>query len=248
MNLELLLQSLGLSKTQAQLYLAALQLGPSSAIQLGQKLNFSRQLMYDLLPGMIERGFIKQVTVGKRHFFQAVDPQVLNDMTKKLQQDIAAAIPQFKQQQAASSAVPAITVYDNPLSMREWYRSFMEQAKTGEEKLIYSTEAGWFDLDPEFYESFAKFQIKKKTKNRIIAPDRADTRAVAEKVMAGSQGVHNYRFAPEGWHGESAKWIWRNQIIHLTLRGKATNLIVIESEELAAIERFAFERTWNSLS
>jgi sugar-specific transcriptional regulator TrmB len=247
MNLLSLLQSIGLTKTEAEVYLANLQMGPSSAIQLGQKVGTTRQLIYNLLPDLIERGFIKQVTIGKRNFYQAVDPEILEDKVAILQRQIATAIPLLKEQQSGSNAVPHITVYDNPLSMREWYRGFMRDVKAGEEKLVYSTETGWFDLDQEFYRSFADFQIKKKVKNRIIAPDTAEVREIAKSVTKDSAFTFDYRFTPEKWLGEGAKWIWRNQIIHLTVRGKATNLIVLESAELASIERIAFDRVWESL-
>jgi predicted transcriptional regulator len=240
-----LLQALGLTKTEAQLYLTSLELGPVSAIQLGQKLGLSRQLMYNLLPNLIEQGFIKQITIGKRHYFQAVSPDVLGDKVKQLQAEVAAAIPDLKKQQVTSVAVPHITVYDSPLGMREWYRFFMKEAKRGGAKLVFSTEAGWLDLDREFYNRFAEFEKEKGILNRIIAPDTPEAHKVADTLNLGD---NVYRFASEGWGGDNAKWIWRNQVVLLTIRGKATNMVVIESTDMANVERFAFERVWDSLN
>jgi sugar-specific transcriptional regulator TrmB len=239
-----LLQSLGLTKTEAQLYIVSLELGPASAIELGQKIGFSRQLMYNLLPSLIQQGFIKQITIGKRHYFQAVSPEILQDKVKKLQTEVASAIPNLKKQQSTSKAVPHITIYDNPLSMREWYRAFIKQAKRGEEKLVYSTEAGWLDLDTEFYAHFAAFEKEKGIMNRIIAPDTSEAHQVASTLNLGD---NVYRFASEGWSGDNAKWIWRDQIVLLTIRGKATNMVVIESNDMANMERFSFERVWKTL-
>lgn len=244
MNKNELLQTLGLSKTEAELYLVSLQLGPSSAIQLGQKLNLTRQLIYSLLPRLTEQSLIKQVTIGKRHFYQAVGPEVLRDKIKALQKEVEAIIPLLKEQHALNQAVPLIILYDNPLSMREWYREFMKKAKRGEEQLVYSTELGWYDLDQEFYDKYVRFQKKKDIRMQIITPDNPETRALAKKVSIRED---QYRFTSEGWIGENAKWIWRDQIVYLTIRGKATNMIVVESHEMAEIERFAFRRVWESL-
>lgn len=244
MNYIQLLINLGLTETEAKIYLANLELGPSSAIQLGGKLNYTRQLMYDLLPRLIESGYIKKITIGKKHYFQAVEPTILADKASQLGQEISKAIPLLEQTRSFNRAVPDITVYDNPLSMREWYRYFMDNAKKGEEKLVYSSEAGWFGLDQEFYQKFVNLQVKKDIKNKIIAPDNAGAKDVAKTF---NPETFPYRFDSTGWQGECSKWIWRNQIIHLTVRGKQSNMIVIESEELANIERFAFYKTWESL-
>ena len=74
-----LLQSIGLHKNEANLYLTALKLGASSAIQLGQKTGVTRQMIYELLPSLITKGLIKQIEIGNKKLYQALSPEILED-------------------------------------------------------------------------------------------------------------------------------------------------------------------------
>jgi hypothetical protein len=40
------------------------------------------------------------------------------------------------------------------------------------------------------------------------------------------------------------KWVWKDQVCFLTIKDNATNMIVLESHELAEIERFDFAQIW----
>ena len=247
-NVENLLEQIGLSKTEAKFYLTLLSLGPASAIQLGQKLNLTRQMVYTILPALLEKGLVKQVKIGTKNYYQAVGPEVLRDRAELIKDKVNDIVPILKSHQAENNAVPLITVYENPLSMREWYKNFMKEAKSGEEFLIWSTGkvSFWYENDKEFNDAYLSFAEKNNIKMKIIVPDTAETKE--HRKLVGKRKNIEYKTAPKGWGAGSEKWIWRDQICYQTLRENASNLIVVESKALADLERFDFENIWNSLS
>lgn len=238
------LERIGLSKSEANLYLTNLKMGPATAIQLGQKLNLSRQMIYTLLPALQERGLVKQVMVGTRRLFQATDPSILSAIAEESVKSVKEAIPALKSLQAENNAIPLISVYENPLAMREWYETFMQQAGKGDEMLIWSTGELWYNLDQAFYEKFTQFKSKNEIRDLIIAPNTPEAHQVAQSLASHNR---EYRFTDSWWHTKGEMWVWNNQIVYLTLKENATNLIVIESDALAAIERFNFRNTWQQL-
>jgi sugar-specific transcriptional regulator TrmB len=244
MKFEKDLESIGLSSSEAKIYLTNLSLGPASAIQLAQKLGITRQSIYELLPRLMEKGLIKQVQIGTRRYFQAVNPDVLRDRAKLISEKVEEIIPQLKSRQADTNAVPLISVYENPLSMREWYTSFMEQAGKGDQMLIWSTGNLWYELDSEFYTKFAEFKNKNEVQDLVIAPNTPEARQIAQQLASP---LRQYRFTSEWWLSSAEMWVWNNQIVYLTLKENATNMIVIESDALAAIERFNFRNVWSHL-
>lgn len=238
------LEQIGLSESEARLYLASLNMGPSSAIQLGKKIGVTRQMIYVLLPQMMERGLIKQTKIGARQYYEAANPDILIDMVEKSRQQITELVPQLKSQQATNAAVPLITVYENPISMREWYRKMLSEAKKGDEMLIWSAGGGWMEMDEPFYQDYIAQKNKIGISDKLIAKDTAEAREYYASINVPNG---EWRFMKEDWGTNAELWIWNDEVCYQTLRQNATNLIVIKSADLAAIERFNFYNIWNRL-
>ena len=239
-----ILENIGLSNSEANVYVANIALGPSSVIELAQKSGYTRQMVYEILPKLIEFGLIKKIRVGKRQKYQTTKPTALKDRLEEVSSQIDDLIPVLTSHQASHSAIPQITVYENPLAMREWYKNFMDKAKPGEEILVWEPGPLWYSLDPKFYQTFIDFMEENKIRDIIIAPDNVETRELYKKITT-SHG--EYRYIKKWWNTNGGKWIWRDQICYFSVRGNATNMIVIESKELAKLEKFDFRKVWESL-
>ena len=72
-----LLRSLGMSDSEVQVYLSALDLGPSSVQDLAKKANVSRVTAYAVIEHLIQRNLMSSVEKGKKHVFTAESPERL---------------------------------------------------------------------------------------------------------------------------------------------------------------------------
>lgn len=243
---ERLLATIGLAPNEAKLYLTALRLGAASAIHLAKTVKVSRQMIYVILPKLIKQGLIKKIEISNREIYQAVNPEILEDRAESIKRQIRELVPVLKSEQAENYAVPFITIYENPLSMREWYRKYMKQIKKGEELLVWSTGRArhWFELDREFYERYLDVSSDEGIKTYVILPDNAESRKHQKAV---GRPMTKWRYLGEGWGGNAEKWIWRDEICFLTIRENATNMVVMESKALAELEKFDFWRIWHSV-
>lgn len=244
MQYQNLLQSIGLSDSEARLYLVSLRLGPASAIHLAKKLQMSRQIVYNLTDKLITQGLMKEVRAGTKRHFQALGPDVLNDRARQVADEISAAVPVLKTKEAGASFLPVVSVYENPIAMREWYREFMHQATAHEELLIWATNTAWYTVDPHYLDSFVAFKSQVGTKDLIIAPDTKQSR---QFVVDHPQPNATTRFSKDWWETDTEKWIWRDTISYLTIKENVTNMIVVRSAQLAALERFNFYQIWKQL-
>lgn len=239
-----LLKNIGLNENEANLYLASLSLGPATAIQLAKKVGVTRQMIYILLPYLMQKGLLQSTRVGSKHLYEASDPETLKDIAEKSLADIEKLVPILKSEQATNSAVPLITVYENPLAMRKWYRKMFREAKKGDEMLIWSATTRWLSMDESFYQEYILKKKQLGITDRLIAPDTKE----AKEYMAKMSVINGeWRFDSRHWGQNAELWIWKNEICYGTLRENATNLIVIESADLAAIERYNFENAWERL-
>ncbi len=244
-NFEDRLTYLGLTHSEARIYLAALELGTSSVIQLAAKAYLSRQMVYLLLPKLQHRGLIQQLQQGNKVIYKALSPKLLKGLMKQAEKEITDMIPLLESKQAEHQAIPNLIVYENPVSMREWYLRFMQKAKEGDEILIYSSGQlwHWFDLDPKFYARYLAFCDRKKIASRIILPNTAEARLYQKKLGSPSRKP---RYSADLSGEIVEKWIWRNQVCFQTLREQATNLVVMESDAIADLERRTFNKVWET--
>jgi sugar-specific transcriptional regulator TrmB len=72
-----ILRSLGLLESEVKVYLAALECGPSTVIDLAKATRLSRPATYAAIAALGERGIMSTVTAGKRRLFAAEHPDRL---------------------------------------------------------------------------------------------------------------------------------------------------------------------------
>ncbi len=244
MNIQKALTDVGLTGSEADVYLALIELGPAPVAQIAQKAGITRQMAYNLLPKLQQKGLaVENYTRGKKRY-QSTKLQSLRDYSDQVANNVKAIIPELKTLQAELSAIPTIKIYENPVSMREWYREFVKTSQPDDELLLWVTNKVWIDTDSSFLKSFIAFKNKHQMRDKIIAPDTTESREFAKEV---DQPFAEYRFMRQPWKSDTEKWIWRDTISLLTIRGNLTNLIVIRSAALAELERAAFYATWKTL-
>jgi len=244
-TIEKTLEQIGLSKSEAKIYLASLSLGPGTVINIGQKSGLTRQMVYTLLPALAEKGLIKEITINKKTLYQALPPERLKDEVEVISKKIDSLIPLLKSKQAENSAVPTITVYENPLAMREWYKNYMNEARKDEELLVWSQGKlqNWYSMDTDFYDRYLNFSEKVGIKTYVLLPDTFESLKYQDTV---GKKVTKHKLV-RGWGERSSdKWVWRDQVCYLTIRENATNMIVLQSKSLADLERADFWSIWKA--
>ena len=238
------LNRLGISRSQTRLYLEFLKSGSSNIAQMARTLNTSRQAIYVLLPELRDRGLVKEVKHAKRTLYQALPPSQLFALVEDLKARLDAVVPTLTNLQSVPSEVPLVTIYDTPLSMREWYRHFLEIAEEGDEFLLYDSGniENWYKLDTEFYKNYMDQQIKRKINLLTLLPENKKT---AEFIKEVGWSITEYRYTTRPFATKVEKWIWRDEVCYQTIQGSATNMIVIKSKELAEFSRRQFYEIWD---
>jgi sugar-specific transcriptional regulator TrmB len=240
-----ILRNIGLTESEANIYIANIHLGQASVIELAQRSGYVRQVIYDALPRLIEMGLIKKIKVGKKAKYQTTKVESLEDRVAEISSQIKELVPVLKSRQASFSAIPHVDVYENVIAMREWYRQVLEGSKKGDMMLIWSYGKDWFYLDPKFYEKYLNEKAEKGVRERVIKPDNPENRKRYRQI---DKGIAEWRFAKKWWRSDAEIVIWKNEISMLTIRENATNMVVLRSKELAAIEKWNFNMAWDGLN
>lgn len=240
------LNRLGINRSHAKLYLEFLGEGAATIAQTARQLNTSRQAIYLLLPTLLDRGLVKEIRQGKRSLYQALPPSQLFALVEDLKAKLDNVVPTLTNMQTVPEEVPMVTIYDTPLSMREWYRHFLENVTEGEEFLLYDSGNidNWYKLDPEFYKNYMEQQVKKKIRLLCLLPEHKKTNDFIKEV---GWSISEYRFTSQPLATSVEQWIWRDEVCYQTIQGNATNMIVLKSKKLAEFSKKQFMEIWEAV-
>lgn len=235
-NIQVILRSLGLLESDIKTYLAALQHGPQTVIDLSKQTKLSRQATYVAIEAMTERGLMASVLRGKKRYYSAEDPEKLLAYAKRREQvmeaqikDLEDSLPELKLQLGGER--PLVRMFEGKDGLRA-YLSDVESSHPKEIDEIADLEAVNAALGAEDLGPIRKHHAKNQTK----------VRGLYTGIPRGEKPSNVERYSipghPSGLHTDIA--IYGDKIALVTLEGKMFT-VLIESPALARTLRHLFE-------
>ncbi len=238
------LTEIGFSSKEAKVYLASLELGPSTATQISRKAKINRTTSYDILESLAGNGLVNLLAQAKVQKFSAESPQkVLNFLENKIkegQEKLSAAyalVPQLLSVYNTKEK-PKVRFYEGIDGVRE---AFEDTLTAKEEIRMYADGGNISDVFPkEYFSAHFKKRAEKNIGTRVIAPDTLESRMVVandKKEMRASILVPRDKF-----YFSVETNIYDNKIMIASWCERFA--VIIESEEIADAQKKTFELAW----
>jgi len=245
------LQNLGLEESEIKVYLALLELGPSTVAEVTRKAGITRTLGYHVLDKLGWLGLVDQTSSkGKKIIYSAEHPQRLVQYVKNKRNQWDSKIKDIEEY--LPNLVSLYKIADKPVIRYQkgdegLKNIYIENLESKTEILSILDVDGW-DV-PEFRQ-FGKWYIKERVKRKI--PERI--------LMLERKSVHSYYNEPSRL--TNYKWISFSQLPGVMDLGGEINIfenkvliaitkkpnrmgILIESQVLANLMRAMYELAWN---
>lgn len=255
--LKTLLQKIGLSDKDAEVYLACLELGTQPASTIAKKAQLKRPTTYLILEGLLKRGLVSEYTGMNVKYFTAISPEYLLTLVEKQRRDIMAHqreleqfLPQFQSLVNPYSMNPKVSLYEG----LEGIERAMNDTLTAKGELCaYSTMDAWFSRPDtkEYITWYGKQRVgDRKIPLRCICPDTPLSRKYLEDDypdVKNENKLSKFRWLPADIQNFSNEInIYDNKMVIVAL-GKSELLgIVIESEAIANTQKSIFEVAWRA--
>lgn len=235
-NIQPILRSLGLLESDIKTYLAALQHGPQTVIELSKQTKLSRQATYVAIEAMTERGLMTSVLRGKKRYYSSEDPEKLLAYAKRREhemeeqiKDLETSLPELKLQLGGER--PVVRMFEG----KDGLRAYLSDVETSQPKAIEEIadlEAVNAALGDEDLGAIRKQHAKNQTKIRGLYTGIPKAQR--------PQNVERYSIPghPEGLRTDIA--IYGDKIALVTLEGKMFT-VLIESPALARTLRHLFD-------
>src|SRR3989344_1883091 len=158
-----ILTEAGLTKKEAEVYLALIELGSASASQIIQKTGLHRAVVYDLLQRLIEKGLVGHAIKGRKKFFEATNPERLLDILKEKENKIKTILPQLFELSQFKDHLE-VKIYKGKEGIKAVFEDILRNKP--KEWLSLGSSGETYELLPAFLEEFHKERVEKKIHGR----------------------------------------------------------------------------------
>ena len=238
-KIESKLAALGLDEKEQRFYLATLQLGSAPVTAIAARAGVTRTLGYDLLARLETRGLVTQVaTSGVRHVV-AEDPTVLIshwDRTRTVLDDL---VPELKSMFNATELKPRIRFYEGSEGI---WKALWETLECRSGTLLGILSMSELAEVPgkDAMAQYIAERVKRGIKLRVL---RSAGRETEDIWPSSEQEQRELRYAPPSVDLGMTMYVHDDKVTYLSSKRENYGL-VIESHELAALNRALFEGLW----
>ncbi|MBI4159291.1 hypothetical protein HY500_03465 [Candidatus Woesearchaeota archaeon] len=243
-----LLEDIGLTKSEVNVYLALLELGSSSTGKIVDKSGASSSKIYEILDRLMQKGLVSYVIKSRVKYFEAADPNrildYVNEKESKLikqKEKIKNLIPELELKRKISKYKSEATIYKGLKGVKTAFYDALNLLKPEDEMLVLGIPSRSEKLN-RFFVKFAKDRAKRKIKAKSIFNEKARGEL---QTLSENSPLTEIKYINE--ITPASVNIFKNRVI-IFPESKEILLIVIDSKEIAESFKVQFEKWWNQRS
>jgi sugar-specific transcriptional regulator TrmB len=226
----------GLSLKEAKVYVALLELGETTPLDISRHTQVKRPTVYVILEGLIAKGLVSHVKRGRGVRYRALDPENLYSTQEDALARLKGSLPAFSalMNQGSSASASEMRVFEGVAGLRQ----VMEDTLTSKGEILC-----WVDLElvtrryfKAYWPEYLRKRIRRKLRVRaIMVADQAAAsfRSRDKEELRESVLIPKARFP---LHGEMN--IYNDKIALLSYDDPVA--VVIQNKAMANMQRSIF--------
>jgi len=235
-----ILQKIGLSQSEAKVYIALIELGPSLAGAITKKANINRSNCYDVLQRLIEKGLISYVIQAKRKYFKAEEPKKLKslleeekEIIQKKEKELNKIMPDLLLKAKENAEKPLVSMYYG----KKGIKSIFEDILKYKEYNVFGSSGKLKESLGPYFKLFQKRVKENKLKVRLIAGEKVRNTDIVRHAET--------RYLPNEYITLISTLVYGNKVAIISWTNVPVGFL-IEDKETANSYRKYFEFMWKS--
>ncbi len=235
-NKEILIK-IGLTDYEAEIYLMLLRYRQLSAYELAEKTGMYRQVTYDTLNRLVEKGYANSVKEGKSQKYSVIHPDLILEYLNEKTESFKQILPSLIQMDKKAKEPLMVETYKGKSITRIALRDIISRLKEkgGEVLCTAVDESVPLAKNKAIIEQYERDLLHYKIKERVI-------------IKEGSKGIFQkqtsqYRKIKEKFFNINPIQIYGDNV-QMIVWGNPDYLIIIRSKEVAEAYKKQFELLW----
>ncbi|PJA87086.1 MAG: hypothetical protein CO141_01385 [Candidatus Moranbacteria bacterium CG_4_9_14_3_um_filter_42_9] len=235
------LKQIGLHEKEAKIYLACLELGEAGIKDIASKSGIKRTTIYEIIDDMINVGYFKVTSRGKRKYYVAIDPQELKILIRKKEALLNNILPQLSAMSNVSDVKPKVWFYQGKDGILHAYEDSLNYP--GIEVVGWACGEVVKMFDEDEIEKYIRTRIRKKILQTMIMPNDEDT---ARFTKNDSHQLRRTKLVEADTYPFKIEInIYANRVGIFSIRDKMA--VIMESEQIASAMRMIFQMCWKGI-
>jgi len=248
MQINKILDLFNLQPLEKEVFLVALEAGPSGATTLAQKAEVKRTAIYDILKNLIKNGLMIESQKNNIKIFAVQKPEIIELLIEEKQKNILTAknvITELKDiyYHKHSTTKPRLQLFEGREELQHMmkdmllYRDITAYVLWPVEKIIKL-------LGSDFYQEFHKRRTERNIKIKVIWPQpQASAKTKYDFLKNDLELKREIRIAPKNIDFSLGYTIYANTVRFISSQ-KENYGFLIESPEMAEMMKQQFEVIW----
>lgn len=232
------LESLGIQKNSARIYLAALGIGTASVQDLAKKAGIKRSSVYAYIEDLKDKNLIQKVQQGKRTYYRAVSPTQLKKIAQNNLDSIESVIPELLLTQSRIEGRPTVSIFEDESGIRQIYEEFKD-----------ANSIRFFSSLTQIESIFGKDLItiattirENKIRTKEIIPGTDEAKRVSKKFSKIAGPTYSARISKNMFQNDFS--IYNNVIVLFRIHRYNLYALRIEDDTLMNTMRTMFDMAW----
>jgi sugar-specific transcriptional regulator TrmB len=237
MEIEEILEKIGLNKKEAKIYLAVLALGESTVLPIARKSGIQRTYCYDILNSLAQKGMVSYVEKRGRRRYAATEPKIVKRLLSDKLKEFDSVLPNLEGLYQKAPLRPKVRFFEGKEGIEILHEEILKETK---EVWFFGSIADWARRFPN-YTDYVKRQIDKGIRIRDLVRPNDPTPLVYQKFY--KKGQQEMRILPESSSFNTDNMLWNNKFVMISY-GADLYAVSIESAEIAQTMRIIYEILW----
>ncbi len=239
---QLLARNLDLTPVEISVYLATLELGEATVLEIARKSGVKRTSIYNFIDSLKNRQILLETKKKKRSVFSAVNPHQLVELSKAKARELEHMLPQLLAINNRAQHKPRVTFHENIEGIKEAYSDMLETQKP---------IVGWSDykhmiptLGKEYCAYFPPERAKRGIPYKAIAADTPENRSYAKD---DAKVLRETKFISPGSDLKTEINVYGNKVLLASFRSHPAFVVMIEDRDIAETLRVTWKELWKRL-
>ncbi len=233
--MEKALQSLGLTKGEARVYLALLKKGSALAGRVTKETGIHRRTVYDALERLIEKGMVSYIIVNNKRYFEAINPERLVDIFKEKEETFMHALEELKSFYKSTKEKKETLFFRGKQSLKS---VFDDQLKEGKEIWMIGKCPPANEILKFYFPRYNAKRIKNNIKLKILYDEETKKQNIKDTPLTEIRFIESPNPSP------MYTYIYGNNV-SIVIWSHDPIAILIRQKEIAEGFRNYFNLLWN---
>ncbi len=232
-----ILRDLGMTQNEVEIYLTLLGSGEMSVNEIASKSGLHRQVCYDALDRLLEKGFVSYILKNNKKFFRPLEPEKILDYLDEKKEEVSSVLPQLDAMLKKGREETQVEVIKGRMVLRTIYSDIFRTLKETKEDLhaMGIEETKFLEFDEIAIKQHISRLRRNKLKEKLLSKESATT------FFEGPQS--EYRLIPDHLFNPNPTHVYGDKVA-IIIWGHPTYGIIIKNKEVADANRKYFEMLW----